>query len=131
MRALGLAAVVALALGACSAEARADRAIVVSIEHSRFEPAAMEVRAGETVRFIVRNDDPIDHEFLIGDEDTQSAHELGTEPAHGSKPGEISIPAGTTRETTFTFTEPGRLIFACHIPLHYSYGMRGVIAIRT
>ncbi len=100
------------------------------IEKSLFEPSRIEVKAGTTVTFVVRNGDPIDHEFLIGDEAAQRAHEKGAEAHHGAKPGEISIPAGEERSTTFTFEEPGRLIFGCHLPGHYRYGMRGVIEIQ-
>jgi uncharacterized cupredoxin-like copper-binding protein len=129
MKGLLLAGGALLLLGGCTAQANADRTVVVSIEYSRFDPGVLNFEAGETVRFIVRNDDPIDHEFLIGDEDAQQAHELGTEEEHGAKPGEITIPAGTTRETVYTFGRPGRLIFGCHIPLHYRYGMRGAIEV--
>ena len=130
-KALGLAIAAALTLSGCSAAASSDRTVVVAIEHSRFEPAVISVDAGTTVRFIVRNNDPIDHEFLIGDGAAQRAHEVGTEPEHGSKPGEISIPAGETAETVYSFGAPGSLIFGCHIPLHYGYGMRGRIEIAS
>jgi uncharacterized cupredoxin-like copper-binding protein len=59
----------------------------------------------------------------------QQIHEEGTERHHGAKPGEISIPAGTERTTTYNFQQPGPLIFACHLPGHYDYGMRGIIEI--
>lgn len=105
------------------------RTIHVRIHYSAFEPSAIEVEPGERVRFIVHNADPIDHELIVGDEGVQQAHERGTETHHGAKPGEISVPAGTTRSTTFAFGEPGGLIFGCHVPGHYAYGMRGVIAV--
>jgi uncharacterized cupredoxin-like copper-binding protein len=78
---------------------------------------------------VIHNRDPIDHEFIIGDEHVQLVHEEGTEAHHGARPGEISIPAGETRTTAYTFDEDGSLIFGCHLPGHYSYGMRGEITI--
>lgn len=99
------------------------------IENSRFIPATLEVKPGETVRFLVVNEDPIDHELLIGDESAQALHETGNEAHHGEKPGEISVPALSSAETTYTFGAPGKLIFGCHLPGHYAYGMRGVITI--
>jgi len=75
----------------------------------------------------VRNQDPIAHELIVGDKRVQRIHELGTERHHGAKPGEISVPAGATSTTTYTFDRPGRLYFACHLPGHYAYGMRGTI----
>ena len=125
-------AVALLGLGgtACSeaATATAPRRQIV-IEHSRFDPASISVQRGETVTFVIRNEDPIDHEFIIGNTAVQRAHEEGTEAQHGDEPGEVSIPAGATRETTYTFTTSGTLIYGCHLPRHYDYGMRGRISV--
>lgn len=106
-----------------------SRTVEVTIKDSRFIPDHFEFEAGTTVTFVVENTDPIDHEFLIGDEELQQAHEEGTEPHHGAKPGEISIPIGETRSTTYTFDEPGTLLVGCHLPTHYDYGMKGDITI--
>ncbi|HWC13505.1 MAG TPA: plastocyanin/azurin family copper-binding protein [Actinomycetota bacterium] len=124
-------ALVLLGLSACSesAIATASRRQIV-IEHSRFDPAEINVREGDTITFVIRNTDPIDHELIIGNTEVQRAHEAGTEEHHGTKPGEVTIPAGTTRETTYTFASAGRLIYGCHLPRHYDYGMRGVISVR-
>ena len=119
-----------LALGGCALTAKAEETdVVVNINHSRFDPAAFEFDTGETVRFVIHNADPIDHEFLLGDEAAQDRHERGTHASHGAVPGEISVPAGSTRSTTYTFTEPGDLIIGCHLPAHYAYGMRGNVTV--
>lgn len=122
-----LAASLLLAAGACGPEASDE--ISVRIRFSKFNPETIEVPAGSTVRFVVINNDPIDHEFLIGDERLQQIHEEGTEAQHGARPGEISIPAGSTRATTYTFGDPATLIYGCHLPGHYAFGMRGDIEI--
>jgi uncharacterized cupredoxin-like copper-binding protein len=101
----------------------------VIVHHSGFEPTEIRVERGSTVRFVIENRDPIDHEFILGDETVQRVHENGTEAHHGAKPGEVSVPAGETRVTTYTFDEPGTLLFGCHLPGHYAYGMRGVVLI--
>jgi uncharacterized cupredoxin-like copper-binding protein len=121
-----------LAFGGCElAGASAEvRTITVEIEHSSFIPNEIDVRAGERVRFVVVNNDPIDHEFIIGDERIQSIHEKGTELHHGARDGEVSVPAGETRETSYTFEESGALIYGCHLPRHYGYGMKGDLRIR-
>ena len=106
------------------------RTIHIRIHFSRFEPQGIDVSPGQTIRFVVENTDPIDHEFIVGDEDMQRVHETGSEAHHPPRPGEISIPAGETVVTTYTFPEQaGGLIFGCHLPGHYTYGMRGVIRI--
>ncbi|MGH2711437.1 MAG: cupredoxin domain-containing protein [Actinomycetota bacterium] len=122
-----LAVCLLLAASACSPEAPDE--VSVNIRFSRYHPERFEFPAGSTVKFVVINKDPIDHEFLIGDERVQQIHEEGTEAHHGDKPGEISIAAGTTRATTYTFNEPGTLIVGCHLPGHYAFGMSGEIEV--
>jgi len=120
----------ALAAAACSqaAAAPSERTVRVSIHYSAFSLGHLDVAPGETVRFVVTNTDPIDHEFIVGDEAVQVAHELGTEAYHRPRPGEITIPAGETVETTYTFGERD-LLFGCHLPGHYRYGMQGSITV--
>lgn len=103
--------------------------IELTMHHSHFQPAHFTVRRGTTVRFIITNSDPIDHEFILGDEAVQRRHETGTDPHHGSIPGEVSVPAGGVGETTYTFTRPGLLLIGCHAPGHYVYGMRGWVRV--
>jgi uncharacterized cupredoxin-like copper-binding protein len=130
--ALALVAIAAVAVPAyriASAEP-GERTVHITIHFSRFTPDAVVASPGETIRFVVQNTDPIDHEFIVGDRLVQKVHEKGTEPSHPPRPGEMSVPAGTTQVTTYTFpTAPQELIFACHLPGHYAYGMRGVITI--
>ncbi len=106
------------------------RTVTIHIQHSRFLPQTLEFDEGDRVRFVVKNSDPIDHELIIGDEAVQLAHELGTEPLHGAVPGEVTVFAGDSGETTYQFDRPGTLEFACHFPGHYAYGMKGTIRIR-
>jgi uncharacterized cupredoxin-like copper-binding protein len=105
----------------------AERTVELTARRSRFVPEAVTVPAGTTVRFVVRNEDPIDHELIMGDAEVHRRHETGTEPHHGDRPGEVSVPAGGTAATTFRFDTPGEVVFACHLPGHFAYGMRGTI----
>ena len=123
------AAALAVAAGGSRAGDRPVRTVVVTMHHSRFEPALLRVEPGERVRFVLRNTDPIDHEFILGDDAVQQIHELGTEAVHPPKPGEVSVPAGTTATTTYTFGQPGELTFACHLPGHFAYGMHGTVTV--
>ena len=108
------------------------RTVAITIHFSRFSLDQVDVSPGETVRFVVTNTDPIDHEFILGDEYVQLIHENGTELRHPPKPGEMSVPAGTTQVTTYTFPPKyEQLIFACHLPGHYAYGMRGSLQVTS
>ena len=106
--------------------------VVLTARHSRFEPAVVHVRPGTTVRFVVRNLDPIAHELIVGSDAVQEVHERGTEAHHGTVPGEVSVPALATASTTFQVPASGVGVpFGCHLPGHWAYGMRGVLTTRT
>ena len=125
------AAVLALAsAAACSPRPGGEqRTVEITIHHSRFQPSELSLPAGATVRFVIRNTDPIDHEFILGDQEVQDRHEDGTEPHHGAIPGEVSVPAGKVASTTYRFSEAGTLIMGCHLPGHWDYGMRGLVVV--
>jgi len=133
VRRIALPVLLVLLAGACThASARdpgRERTIEITMHYSAFDPAEIHVAPGATVRFVLTNADPIDHEFILGDETVQRIHEEGTEAHHGAKPGEITVHAGTTGETTYTFPEGGEVIFGCHSPGHYAYGMRGLVIV--
>ena len=103
--------------------------IEIVIRYSHFEPATIAVPVGVPVTITLRNDDPIDHEWIVGDEAVQAKHRTGTELLHPSRPTEVVIPAGETRVTTITFEEAGTLQYICHLPAHEAYGMVGVATI--
>jgi uncharacterized cupredoxin-like copper-binding protein len=105
------------------------RTVHIRIHFSRFDPSDIDIELGQTIRFVVENTDPIDHEFIVGDEQVQQAHEAGTEAHHPPRPGEISLAPGETVITTVTFPSQRGLLFGCHLPGHYAFGMRGVITI--
>lgn len=124
--------VIAAALGAftyASGGPQRSQTVRVTIRHSRFIPAHFTVRQGATIRFIITNTDPIDHEFILGDDGVQRRHEDGTEPEHGHVPGEVTVRAGMVAETTYTFSQTGALLIGCHAPGHYAYGMKGWVRV--
>ena len=106
-----------------------DVTVEIDIEYSRFVPDQLTVVEGTRVRFLVVNGDPVHHEFITGDAEVHFRHTNGTEAEHPSIPGEVSVEPNGTAITTFTFDEPGVYEFACHLPGHYAYGMRGEIEV--
>jgi uncharacterized cupredoxin-like copper-binding protein len=125
--------VAALAAGlvpACANRHSGVRTVDLDIRHSRFSTAALVVRRGEAVRFVVHNHDPIAHELIVGGHAVQDRHESGTEAHHADRPGEVSVGAAATGRTTYTFRDAGRLFFGCHLPGHWAYGMHGTVDVR-
>ena len=131
-----LALLAAAALAGCAAPAGGEsggggeRTVALTAHWSRFSTEEIEVPVGTTVRFVIHNTDPVPHELIVGDQATQDVHEKGTEAHHGERPGEVSVPAGTTAETTYRFDRRGTVLFGCHLPGHWAYGMRGTIQVR-
>jgi uncharacterized cupredoxin-like copper-binding protein len=130
-RAVRVAVVVALLgvatiAGGCAPPAAT---VTIRIHYSRFDATEISVPRGVPVTFVLVNEDPIDHEWLIGDDAFHERHRIGTHEAHGTVPTEVSLPALGTVETTITFDEPGVLAYVCHLPGHESYGMVGTLTV--
>jgi plastocyanin len=99
------------------------------VKDSLFSPARIRVRPHTDVTFEIVNRDFINHEFIIGGDDVHARHEGGHEPYHAPIPGEVSIPAHQTARTTYSLHAPGRVLFACHLPRHFAYGMKGYVIV--
>jgi uncharacterized cupredoxin-like copper-binding protein len=116
---------------------------VVMNDRFRYRPAAIMVRAGRRVTFDVTNAGKLPHEFILGDRATQLDHERqmqGGPPAgaHGhahagpaapGAGGALTVPPGQTRRLTWTFDEPGIVLYGCHVLGHWAAGMKGTIVV--
>jgi uncharacterized cupredoxin-like copper-binding protein len=113
-------------------DATAFRIAVTLTDALRIEPAAIDVPVGQAVTFVVTNVGAIPHEFVVGDEAAQQAHETTMQGRptmdHDDATG-IGLAPGETKELTLTFDEPGEVLAGCHIPGHYPAGMRAVITV--
>jgi uncharacterized cupredoxin-like copper-binding protein len=133
-----LAAALVLSLAACSGGGAASpptaaRTIQVSMsDQMRFEPANFEVAVGETVRFEVRNDGQIAHEFYVGTADDQVSHEAEMAAGHSTHDhtNSVSVDPGQTKPLELTFARAGTLEVGCHVPGHWPAGMRGTITVK-
>jgi uncharacterized cupredoxin-like copper-binding protein len=131
IRILGTLAVVmvsAACLSSGSADAPPTEA-TIAIRYSHFEPEVVEVAAGEPVTITLVNDDPIEHEWIVGPAEVHDVHRTGTEPFHDTRPNEVTIPALSERTTTLTFDDATEYAFICHLPGHEAYGMTGTLRI--
>ena len=99
----------------------------IDIRYSHFDPSELSVPVGVPVTIVLRNRDPIDHEWILGDAAVHERHRTGTEPVHAARPTEITVPAGETRRTTIVIDKAGSLQYICHLPGHEAYGMVGLL----
>jgi uncharacterized cupredoxin-like copper-binding protein len=129
LRALVLPLAVAGVVLVTASAMPAGRTVTIAMHYSHYEPAAVTVPAGVPITFLLRNEDPIEHEWIVGDEATHQRHRTGTEPHHGERPTEQSVAALSTVRTTVTFDRPGTYRYICHLPGHEAYGMVGVVTV--
>jgi uncharacterized cupredoxin-like copper-binding protein len=115
----------------------ADRKIKIDGKDSlEFDPANIEVKAGETVTFVITNSGKAEHEFVLGNEAYQEEHEeeMSGGGGHGGmemgdESNSVSVAPGETEEITWTFTDAGVMLYGCHEPGHYKGGMVGSIEV--
>ena len=106
---------------------------VTMTDQLTFDPDAITVAPGETVRFVVANTGESVHEFLIGDEAAQAEFEAemssGEEMDHDTSSG-VSVDPGQTETFEYTFGDTNDMIFAGgHEPGHYEGGMVATITV--
>jgi uncharacterized cupredoxin-like copper-binding protein len=101
-------------------------------DRMRFSPDSLTVRAGDTVRFVVRNEGRLIHEFVLG-----TARELA-EHAEAMKkfpnmeheePYMAHVAPGRQGEVVWQFTRPGEFLFGCLLPGHFDAGMVGRVRV--
>lgn len=117
----------------------ADRTIdITANDDLTFSPTEFTVSAGETVTFRISNPGNLVHDFTLGDDETQDAHEAemmemmeSGEMMMHDEANAISLPAGETKEITWQFTEAGSVLIGCHQTGHYAAGMRGTITVES
>lgn len=114
---------------------------VVAIENA-FSLKVLDVRDGETMRFVVRNDGTEPHELTIGSVAEHAEHrkkmkemmelqQKGGHVGHSmvdmAQSGGVWVEPGTAATFVWTFRRTADLEFACNIPGHYEDGMKGPI----
>jgi uncharacterized cupredoxin-like copper-binding protein len=101
-------------------------------DNMRFTPDRMEVRLGETIRFVVRNTGKVMHEFVIGTKAENAKHAewmVKFPNMEHDEPYMAHVPPGKTGEIVWTFNRAGEFEFACLIAGHFQAGMVGTILV--
>lgn len=121
------------AIGKPGVASQAKRTITVEMsDNMRYTPANIQVKQGETVRFIVKNKGQIKHELSLGTHKELLEHleqmKKFPEMEH-DEPNSITLAPGKQGEFVWQFTKAGTVNFACLIPGHYEAGMKGAIKV--
>ena len=129
------------------------RTIDVTMYDNYYEPEKITVKEGETIRFVVKNEGQLVHEFNIATAAMHKAHgpEMMMMVEHGvleadrinwdaakkmqetmghgmhDGPNSLLLEPGKSGKVIWTFPDHTDLEFACNIPGHYDAGMAGEI----
>ncbi len=145
------------AFGQPASADKATRTVEVVMQDMSFSPKSLDVKAGETVHFVLVNKGQLLHEFNLGDAAMHAEHQkqmmqmqsggmmnatgmgkmdhsaMGHGEMGGMKhddPNSVLVEPGKTAELTWTFSKATGLEFACNIPGHYQEGMVGKINVK-
>ena len=101
-------------------------------DNMRFTPARLDVKQGETVRLVVKNNGAVMHEFVLGTRkelDEHAALMVKFPTMEHSEPYMAHVAPGKTGEIVWTFNRAGDFDFACLVAGHYSAGMVGKVRV--
>ena len=101
-------------------------------DNMRFSPDRIEVKQGDTVRFVVKNVGKVMHELVIGTKkelDEHAAMMVKFPGMEHDEPYMTHVAPGKTGEVIWTFNRAGEFDFACLIAGHYQAGMVGKIKV--
>jgi uncharacterized cupredoxin-like copper-binding protein len=97
-----------------------------------FIPDKLRVRKGEQIRFQLRNNGEVDHEFVVGtvEENLKHMKEMEKNPdMEHDDPNAKRLKPKATGELIWQFTKAGTFDFSCLIPGHRPAGMFGTIVV--
>ena len=101
-------------------------------DNMRFTPADIDVKQGETVRFVVRNVGVLKHELVLGTGKDLRAHYeamMKNPEMEHAEPNMVTLAPGKTGEVLWQFTQAGKVDFGCLQPGHYDAGMKGAVSV--
>ena len=115
-------------------EAQAARRVIEikMTDNMRFSPDTVEVRRGDTVKFVLKNTGKLMHEMVIGTRKALHEHAELMLKFPGMEHEEsymAHVAPGKSGEIVWTFNRAGEFMFACLIAGHYQAGMIGTIKV--
>lgn len=101
-------------------------------DNMRFTPDLVEVKQGETIKFVHLNNGKVMHEFVLGTKKELDEHSALMKKFPGmehDEPYMAHVAAGKKGEIIWNFNKVGEFDFACLLPGHYEAGMVGKIKV--
>jgi uncharacterized cupredoxin-like copper-binding protein len=98
-----------------------------------FVPKNVEVRKGEQIKFMLRNNGELEHEFVLAthEENLRHAEAMRKNPdMEHADPNAIRLQAKKAGTIVWKFTQAGSFEFACLIPGHSESGMLGTVVVK-
>jgi uncharacterized cupredoxin-like copper-binding protein len=128
-----------------------SKTIQIDMYDNYYEPENIDVKKGETIRFVINNKGMLVHEFNIGTPEMHEGHqeEMLMMIQHGiiqggklnrdlmemdmgngqtmkhDDPNSALLAPGETAEMIWKFSDDGNIEYACNVPGHYPAGMYG------
>jgi uncharacterized cupredoxin-like copper-binding protein len=103
---------------------------IAMTDDMRFTPDRLEVRQGETIKIVLKNEGKMLHEFVLGTKkklDDHAALMAKFPNMQHDEPYMAHVPPGKKGDIVWTFNRAGKFDFACLIPGHYEAGMVGTV----
>lgn len=121
------------AIGKAGEPAKVTRTITIDMNDTmRFAPAAITVKQGDVVRFVVKNSGKLKHELVIGStvELKEHAQMMAKFPEmEHADANQVTLAPGKTGTVIWQFDKAGKVDFACLQPGHFEAGMKGQILV--
>lgn len=121
------------AIGTPGNSEEVDHIVVVDMADTmRFSPQNLQVKQGETVRLVVRNNGNLRHELTLGtitDLKEHAALMLKHPNMEHKDPNMVQVEPGQVKEVVWKFSKAGEVDFACLQPGHFEAGMKGLVQV--
>ena len=104
------------------------RVVQIEARDTAFNVRQIQVRAGETIKFVVTNKGELAHEFAIASPKEHEEHRAMMQQMPDmdhEEPNVVTVKPGETKEVIWKFGKDTDLEFACNIPGHAEQGMKG------
>jgi uncharacterized cupredoxin-like copper-binding protein len=98
-----------------------------------FIPERIEVKRGEQVKFVLRNNGELEHEFVLAtaEENIKHAEEMKKNPdMEHDDPNAKRVVPKKSGEIVWRFTKAGQFEYGCLIPGHREAGMIGTVIVK-